>query len=306
MLDILVKTEDAERHLRPTAEELAALTARIGAEGDRWLVLQRVPDLPDEFAQVWHRAGAPEWAVEYRDGSADRHFGTIAADAGAAARLLTSWARHEPDRHTAAHWERLDFGPVPEVPPLELSAEDLALLEAEVRTVLAAGYTTRDGLAEIAEEFLVTKDRRPVSPAQARRLADRLWTERVAEQSGWEGETDPERLTRAFAALEADGITARENFACCRTCGEGDIAAAGRPDARGYVYFHSQCTESAAAGHGLTLLYGGFDGEGDTAAAVGHELVSALGQVGLRTDWDMDPSRAITVTPLDWRRRLVG
>ena len=41
---------------------------------------------------------------------------------------------------------------------------------------------------------------------------DRLWGERLAEQAGWEGETDPERLTRAFAALDAAGITARENL----------------------------------------------------------------------------------------------
>ncbi|MET8299291.1 hypothetical protein ABZW02_35635, partial [Streptomyces sp. NPDC005180] len=42
---------------------------------------------------------------------------------------------------------------------------------------------------------------------QARQLVDRMWLERVAEQAGWEGETDPERLTRAFEALETAGIT---------------------------------------------------------------------------------------------------
>ncbi|WP_442712729.1 DUF6891 domain-containing protein [Streptomyces sampsonii] len=34
--------------------------------------------------------------------------------------------------------------------------------------------------------------------------------------------------------------------------------------------------------------------------------MAALEAVGLAADWDGDPGRAITVTPLDWRRRLVG
>ncbi|MFJ1567084.1 DUF6891 domain-containing protein [Streptomyces erythrochromogenes] len=101
----------------------------------------------------------------------------------------------------------------------------------------------------------------------------------------------------AVGGLQLDGETAREHVACWRTCGESEIGSVGRPGARGCAYFHTQCTESAAAGHGLTLLYGGFDGEGDTTAAVGHALVSALGQVGLRTDWQMGPSRAIIIPP---------
>lgn len=144
---------------------------------------------------------------------------------------------------------------------------------------------------------LVTKDRRPVSLERAEALADRLWLERVTEQAAWQGETAPERLTRAFTALEEAGITSRENFTCCRSCGQSEIRAEGRPNARGFVYFHTQCTDSAAAGHGLTLLYGGFDGSSETTAAIGHEVVAALEAVGLHAEWDRDPGRAITVTP---------
>ncbi|GII63203.1 hypothetical protein Skr01_32880 [Sphaerisporangium krabiense] len=149
-------------------------------------------------------------------------------------------------------------------------------------------------------------DRRPVSPEQARRLVDRLWLERVEEQASWKGETDPERLSRAFATLEAAGITARENFACCRTCGQAEIGAAGSPDARGYVYFHRQHTDRATAGHGLTLLYGGFDDSSGTTASVGREIVAALEQTGLSVEWNGDPRQTIAVVPLDWRKRLIG
>ncbi|WP_437032834.1 DUF6891 domain-containing protein [Streptomyces sp. enrichment culture] len=305
MLEIVVETENWQRHVRVSAEELAALVRRIGGHGDRFLVVQRIPDLPDVFAQVWHEDGGA-YAFEHRDGAADRHFRTAVDGPAEVITAMTGWARQEAGWGAGLAWSRLDTGPAREVPPLDLGAEDRHALEQRVREVLSGGYASRAQLTEVAEEYLVTQDRRPVSREQAVALVDRLWLERVAEQATWEGVTDPERLTRAFTMLQAAGITARENFSCCRTCGDAEIGGAGEPDARGFVYFHSQCTDSAVAGHGLTLLYGGFDGSPQTTMAVGHEVVSALDTAGLRTEWDQDPNRAITVTPVDWRRRLVG
>jgi hypothetical protein len=305
MLEIVVKTENRERHVRVSAEELAGLVRRIGGDGDRFLVIQRIPDLPDVFAQIWHETGG-DYTVEHRDGAADRHFEARAEEPEAVIAALTGWARQDAGWDAGVAWSPLDMGPVPDVPPLELPDDDREMLEQHVREVLVGGYASRAELAELAEEYLVTDEHRPVSRAQATALADRLWLERVAEQAGWRGETDPERLTRAFAALSEAGITARENFACCRTCADAEIGAHAGPDARGFVYFHSQCTDSAATGRGLMLLYGAFADSPEATAAVGHEVVAALEAVGLRTAWNHDPSRAVEVTPLDWRRRLVG
>ncbi|MFD3696334.1 DUF6891 domain-containing protein [Streptomyces sp. NPDC058646] len=306
MLAITVLTESGRRHVRPDEGELAALVHGIGADGDRFLVVQAVPDLPDVFVQVWHRTGG-DYTLEHRAGGPDRHFGTSVDDPGTVVAAMTAWAGGRPDGWDAGPvWTPVAFPPVEPAPPLDLCEEELRLLEGRIREVLAGGYTTRARLAELAEDHLVSGDRRPVSPAQAAALADRLWLERVGEQAVWEGETDPERLARAFAELDAAGITAREDFTCCRSCGNSEIGAEGRADARGFVYFHQQCTDSAAAGHGLTLLYGGFDGSAATTAAVGREVVAALSRAGLPTVWDGDPGQAVTVTPLDWRRRLVG
>ncbi|RAY16779.1 hypothetical protein DPM19_01010 [Actinomadura craniellae] len=305
MLEIVVKTENEERHVRVSAEGLAGLVRRIGGAGDRFLVLQRVPDLPGVFAQVWHEADC-DYTLEHRDGAADRHFQAAAGGPETVIGALTAWARQEAGWDAGLAWSRLDLGPVQEVPPLDLDEGERRELERRVREVLAGGYASRPELTEIAEDYLVTENRRPVSRAQAAALVDRLWLERVAEQAGWRGETDPERLTRAFTALEESGITARENFTCCRSCGQAEIGGESEPGARGFVYFHTQCTDSAAAGHGLTLLYGGFDGSPETTAAVGHEVVAALQAAGLPAEWDHDPGQAITVTPVDWRRRLVG
>ena len=305
MLEIVVRTETGERHVRVSAEELAGLVERIGGDGDRFLVIQRVPDLPDVFAQVWHEAGGT-YSVEHRDGSADRHFETTAEQPEAVIAALTGWARQEAGWDSGLSWSPLGLPPAQEAPPLDLDDKEHEELETRVREALAGGYCSRAELAELAEDYLVTEDRRPVSREQAQAMADRLWLERVAEQRSWQGETDPERLTRAFTALQHNGITARENFTCCRSCGQAEIGAEAGPGARGFVYFHSQCTESAAAGHGLTLLYGGFDGSSETTTAIGDEVVAALEAAGLHTRWDRDPGRSITVTPLDWRRRLVG
>jgi hypothetical protein len=71
------------------------------------------------------------------------------------------------------------------------------------------------------------------------------------------------------------------------------------------VYFHHQCTDAAVSGHGLTLLYGGFDGSAEITAVIGREVVAAVEATGLSVVWDGNPERAITVTPLGWQRRLV-
>ncbi|QDY75154.1 DUF6891 domain-containing protein [Streptomyces qinzhouensis] len=305
MLEIVVKTENGERHVRVSAEELAGLVRRVGGDGDRFLVIHRIPDVPDVFAQLWHEAGGG-YALEHRDGAADRHFQVMVDGSEAVVEALTGWARQGSAWRSGLVWSLLDTGPTSEVPPLDLDEDERKELERRVREVLVGGYADRAELAELAEEYLVTADRRPVSREQAEVLVDRMWLERVAEQTTWQGETDPERLTRAFAALQEAGITARENFTCCRSCGQSEIGDEGGTDARGFVYFHSQNTDAAASGHGLMLLYGGFDNSSETTAAIGQEVVAALEAADLQTTWDCDPGQAITVTPLEWRKRLVG
>lgn len=305
MLEIVVETKNWERHVRVSAEELTELVRRTGGGGDRFLTVRRIPDLPDVFVQVRHKAGG-DYTLEHRDGAADRHFEATTGRPEAVITALTGWARQEAGWDAGLAWSLMDMGPVREVPPLDLDEDERAVLEKRVREVLVAGYASRADLAELAEYYLVTEDRRPVSREQAGALADRMWLERVAEQAEWQGETDPERLTRAFTALEAAGITARENFTCCRSCGDTEIDAEAAPGARGFVYFHTQGTDSAAAGQGLMLLYGSFDSPAETTAAIGREVVAALDAVGLPAVWDGNPGRAVHITPLDWRRRLVG
>ncbi|MEU1479020.1 DUF6891 domain-containing protein [Streptomyces sp. NPDC001668] len=301
-LAVKAETEYGETLVRVSEQSLRDLVHRIGESGDRWLVLQRVPDRPDVFAQVWHESGGT-YQLEHRE-SRDSFSGTELTHPEAVADALTGWARGEAGWDEGIAWAPVGVDPPEDVP--DLPEEVREEVEAHVREQVRCGYDTRATLARSAEEWLAEADRRPVSAAQARLLVDRLWLERLAEQETWQGTTDPERLTRAFEALNTRGVIARENFTCCRTCGTAEIGAERAEGDRGFVYFHTQCTESAAAGQGLTLLYGGFDGSADTTAAVGQEVVAALTAVGLSPQWDGDPGKAIEVRPLTWHRRLVG
>ncbi|MEV8428390.1 DUF6891 domain-containing protein [Streptomyces chartreusis] len=300
-LAVKVQTEHGETYVRPSEQQLSDLVHRLGGPGDHWLVMQRIPDVPDVFAQVWHERGG-DYQLEHRE-SRERFVAAAVPDAAAVTGVLAGWARQRGGWDGGFAWSPVEIDPPQEVP--ELAPTVRAEVERRVRVLLRCGYDDRAALAEAAEEYLVDGDNRPVSAAQARELVDRLWLEHLDEQAAWEGVTDPERLTAAFRALEAGGITARENFTCCRGCGMAEIGAE-REDARGFVFFHAQVVEQAAEGHGLALYYGGFDGSEETTASIGHEVVAALDAAGLSTQWDGSPGTSIGVTPLDWRRRLEG
>ncbi|MFD9868013.1 DUF6891 domain-containing protein [Streptomyces niveus] len=305
MLAIRVKTENWREYERISADRLGELVARIGGVDDQFLTVNRIPDLPYVFIQV-ARDGAGSYTLEHRDGSPGTMFGTQLPDAESVARIMVAWARQEPGWDAGVVWDPVELPDREPVPELD---DGTGLeIEAYVRGLIRRGYDGRERLAEDAEEWLVDGDERPVSAAQARRIVDRLWLERIEEQAGWVGETDPERITAVFEELDARGIVARENFACCRGCGLAEIGGE-REDrdtgtVRGFVFFHTQCTEAVALGGGLSLYYGGFDGSQETTAAVGREVTAALTGAGLSVKWDGSPGSAIDVQDLDWRKRL--
>ncbi|SCG68550.1 DUF6891 domain-containing protein [Micromonospora coxensis] len=130
-------------------------------------------------------------------------------------------------------------------------------------------------------------------------------TAHLTAQTGWPESTDSDRLTAAFRALDAVGIVARENFACCQNCGLGEIGAEvpqGR-GVRGYAFYHQQDAEHAVEGDALHVAYGSF--EGPPTVELGEEVAAALRAEGLTVDWAGDPNTRIRV-PMSWRRRRVG
>ena len=118
-------------------------------------------------------------------------------------------------------------------------------------------------------------------------------------------------LDQAFAALERSGVVARQNFACCQTCGHAEIGdeiaeAQEKADVVGYTFYHMQDTERAAEGGGLYLSYGALEQTESALQKVGRSIVEALRKEGLKAEWDGDPKKRIEIRDLLWRRRLSG
>lgn len=186
--------------------------------------------------------------------------------------------------------------------------DPIAELREHIRREVASGYYDEDvilaGAADWFEEEIDPGLVQREAPGVLRAV---LAEHRRAEQS-WPARTDCDRLDAAFAALEEEGVIARQNFSCCGTCGSGEIwdeideaKAAGLP-AHGYAFFHAQDTESAVEGHGLYLNYGACEDGEAAALAVGRTIVARLEQHGLTTDWDGSWDKRIGVS-LDWKKR---
>ncbi|MBD0688564.1 DUF6891 domain-containing protein [Streptomyces sp. CBMA123] len=192
------------------------------------------------------------------------------------------------------------------------------LLEAQerARELIRCGFQEPD---EIAESLVEVLDDQGLTQEEAERIVAPLWTERLAEQADWPELTDVDRLEQAFDLLEDQGIVAAMDFTCCAGCGYAEIGGEADEDSVGFVFFHQQDTEAAAAGLGLMLRYGTFrtgeeaDGELDEESAaaagrrtveVGRAVVTALELVDLPVEWDGSPQKAIRVAPMEWLNRL--
>lgn len=189
--------------------------------------------------------------------------------------------------------------------------EDPAVLEhlrEYIEGQVAGGFMPAAEIAGAAIESFEGE----IAPERLAREAPRLTAEALArhaaEQATWPAVTDCDRLDAAFAALEAQGVVARQDFSCCNTCGSAEIGAemddmraAGRMP-RGYAFYHMQDTESAAQGYGVYLSYGAANGADADGLAIGREIAERLTAHGLTVNWDGRINKRIGVD-LDWKRR---
>lgn len=296
-LPISVATEAGQVRRGISTRELTSLLSGLGPPGNRFAVMERLGGEDQRFVQAW-REGERDFEVEYRDGGPARHFATRCQLAGQVVELFLGWIRDVPGWNTACGWRPVISGAVP-----ELDARTRQTAEERARLLIQCGYESRGEVARSVSEFFDPAVR-SVSVAQADAVVAGLWQQRVAEQRSWPPVTDPDRLAAAFTELDADGITARMNFACCGNCGHTEIRGEAAPGARGYVFFHPQSTEHAAQGHGLGLSFGVFTGSGVETPQVAAEVARVLRRQELNVDDTRDG--LLEITPIDWRKRLAG
>lgn len=82
-------------------------------------------------------------------------------------------------------------------------------------------------------------------------------------------------VTKAFKALRKSGYFARQNFACCQSCGLAEL-----PDGTAnYVFYHSQDSDDLKESGTCHLAWGGD----------GAEIVKILNANGVKTEWNGSP-----------------
>lgn len=114
----------------------------------------------------------------------------------------------------------------------------------------------------------------------------------LAQQTAGAAISQVDRLETAFMALQAHGVLARHDYSCCSTCGSAEIrdemagaVRAGQP-VDGFVFYHWQDTDDAAAAGRLALSFGSRLGGPKGVAEIGGQVAQALRDAGLQIEWD--------------------
>ncbi|MCP4887703.1 MAG: hypothetical protein GY904_13930 [Planctomycetaceae bacterium] len=144
--------------------------------------------------------------------------------------------------------------------------------------------------------------------SEIKRLTAEILADHRRKQTDWQGETDCEKLNRAFDALNEQRIVARQNFSCCLNCGHREIwdeieEVETRHPVDGYVFYHLQCTEDAVKTGQLLMAYGSVEEDEECLQRVVHAVVQELQKVGLNAEWNGSMDSPISVNGLAWRRR---
>jgi hypothetical protein len=194
--------------------------------------------------------------------------------------------------------------------PAAPSQETLAIIQTEIQWRVDGGFDARDVIVNRVAAFISLKEHRSdlgplISSEVDQRLADH-----AAREATWKGRTDAEKIDRAFAALETDGILARQNFEDNEDNAEEAIAeeakqakAAGRK-LRGWVYFTTEGTRQAVLEKKMVVYASAFSQSDGALAAVDSDVLARLQGAGLTADWPYrNAAYAITVSGLDWKKR---
>jgi hypothetical protein len=187
-------------------------------------------------------------------------------------------------------------------------AEALDDLREFIACRIREGFESAHQIVENAHALAYERYERDDLLPEIKRLTAEAMEAHRAEQAGWGPTTDCDRLDGAFAALNAQGIVARQDFSCCNNCGFTEIwdeveEVEKRQPVEGYVFYHLQCTEQAIDTGQLLLAYGCVEDDPEAFQRVGNKIVEELRRVGLNASWGGTANHPIVVEDMVWRRR---
>jgi hypothetical protein len=187
-------------------------------------------------------------------------------------------------------------------------AEVLDDLRSFIEHRVREGFESAHEIVVNARAWAYEKLARDDLAREIKRLTAEALAAHRAEQAEWGPTTDCDRLDAAFAALNQQGIVARQDFSCCNNCGFTEIwdeveEADNHQLVEGYVFYHLQCTERAIETGHLLMAYGCVEDDPATFKRVGKKIVAELRRVGLNASWGGTADHPIVVEGIVWRRR---
>ena len=170
------------------------------------------------------------------------------------------------------------------------------------------GFETAHEIVENARNWAYEKYEREDLLEEIKHIASELFVAHLTDQTDWGQTTDCDRLDEAFAALNREGIVARQDFSCCNNCGFSEIwdeveEAEKQQTIEGYVFYHLQSTEQVIKTGQLLMAFGCVNEDPEQFRRVGNKIVSELRRVGLNTSWGGTGNAPIRVDGILWRRR---
>lgn len=170
------------------------------------------------------------------------------------------------------------------------------------------GFESAHEIVENAHAWAYERYGRDDLLPEIKRLTAQALTAHQTEQAGWGPTTDCDRLDEAFAAMNAKGIVARQDFSCCNNCGFTEIwdeveQAEKHGPVEGYAFYHLQCTERAIKTGQLLMAYGCVEDDPEAFQQVANKIVAELRRVGLNASWGGTDRHPIVVDGMVWRRR---
>ena len=187
-----------------------------------------------------------------------------------------------------------------------------SILLAETREIV--GWRVADGFldrAAIVDLAMDAADGRESLRSDVEKVVEEEFAAHQKREADWKFLTDPDRLGRAFVALEKDKVIARERFSDCRKCGVADMKLL-REDliekgrrADGYVFFTDQDADGVSKAGELVLEYGSFREDDEATERIAEKIAQVLRSQGLTVvaESDDEKSSYLVLTGLDWQKR---
>jgi hypothetical protein len=176
---------------------------------------------------------------------------------------------------------------------------------------IAPGFQRKSDVLKSVVEMVDDDDDLAMTPSHAADVVEQLWARRIRQlEEPATFPTDDEKVSAAFAALNASGVLARMNLEWDQD--EANASArrlAAAAGAHGFAFFHGQ--DAARLAYPQATLWLGFDLLDEScpdyesaAVQVGEEIRNALVSQNLEVHWNGTARKRIAVVNLDWRQQL--